>query len=766
MFFSLKNLRALTTTEIPEPWTACRGFKVPEGLLEDKEARTLWSRKPTTEHAFLSGIAGLDPSLRVSRSDRSEGDNPPSALHAVIADYDTPLTARRREELLNEAPCPYMPTWVCDSYSKGRSRLVWEMEEPLRLAGARFTAQLMKLLRRRLALDKWLPGFDEASLKSGIYFGIGSNWRPVATERLPQRVLLGWAAEAAGKTKLFDDAGRPRPDIGMLAELVSGRFPGRWPGEFAHGAQGPRFWDPSADNERAAVVGEYGMICFTGPKAFVTWADIFGTRALDELQGKQYAPILDGFYYDGRRFWKREDDGRFLPQDKDDVRRSWNCAGFNRSRTKGEPSQLDLLEESVCSHNRVEAALPFIYMEPGILHWSGHRYLNIASARVADPAPPFGEESGSFDETGPKYFRWLHAYLSAIFAPAVRHDRGIPPGVPLEIIPRDIFLAWLQRTYRGGYDRRPQTGQALVLAGEKGVGKTFLIQGVLSPLLGGAADASEYIVSGSSFNAHLCDSPLMVVDDTTVNAREDSHRFFTAMIKRVVANSAMTYNVKHGAQAPILWRGRAIIGCNTDPESMRILPDLDSGTQDKINLFEMRRGVRLPGWDEQEEIVRRELPFLARWLLEWNPPEWIGADPDRLGRYGVRGYHHATLLDTALSSGPNSIVLEMLKEQHEGWMRDGLALENMIPGMAPLDGDAKAWVWEGRPMRLFQTLASEFPTVAGKMTADRLARSLGVLSNRGFPITQIGGGLWRVEYGPGLYAATDPDADDAVVARG
>jgi hypothetical protein len=764
MFFSIRNLTSLRVEEIPDPWARWPEFKLPEKL-KTKEERTAWFSSRDTAHAFLSGISGQDPRVRVTVATRGEGDNPPAALHALIADYDSPVAPERRETLMLDPPCPYLPTWICDSYSEGKSRLIWEFEQPVRMPGTAFAKEMFKTLGRKLALRDWLPGFDDASLKPAMYFGIGREWRPVASERVPQSILLGWAAEAALKVKMFDDSGRPRPCIERLSDMVSEKFPGKWPGDFSHGAQGPRFWDPSADNQRAAVVGEYGMICFTGPKAFVTWEEIFGSRAMDQVRGDQYGPILETFFYDGRAYWKRESEGRFLELKPEDARRSWNCAGFSRSRAKGMPSELDFLEEAVSQHNRVEEALPFVYMDHGILTWAGTRYLNIASARVIDPSPPFDADMEGFKEAGEGFFPWLYRYFSSAFSPAIRHPRGVPPDVPLADIPLHIYLAWLKRTFVGGYHRRPQTGQALVLAGKIGVGKTFLIQGVMARLLGGAADASDHIVGGSQFNAHLCCSPLMVVDDNTVSAREDDHRFYSAMLKRVVANAVMTYNRKYGAQSPVLWRGRAVVGCNVDHESLRILPDLDQSTRDKISLFEMRRGVVLPGWDAQEAIVTRELPFFARWLLNWKPPAWTDADPDRRGRYGVRGYHHATLLDVAMSSGPNSMVLEMLKEQHEEWIRDNGELAQTLPGMARKNGAGNEWVWEGRPLRLFQELAAAFPTVAGKMTADRVARALGVLSTRGFPISPLPDGLWRVEYGPGLYASTDPDQDPSEEIR-
>ncbi len=766
---AIPNTRAMATFAMPKPWEQWKDFPLPEGI-KTKAEMEAWRTSATTNHAFISGVEGLNPNARVSdKGARSDDDNPPASMSAYIADYDLPVSDDKVEVCLADGHVPYTPNYCVKSFSKegdsGRfkRRLVWTFERPVRLFGAQHAKAFFKVLAERLQPSKWLGGYDASGHKHTMYFEIGRDWRQTNVVPLPVSILLGWSAEAAMGLRITDGKERPGVSLEAIAQAVADQFPGRWEGTFAPGAQGVRFWDSSADNPRGCIVGDHGMICFTGPKPFVSWEEIFGAKFVDELRGDRWGKFMDSTYYTSEpsKFWRYSDAiGRWRACTVEDLRRTFRVNGIQSKRQKGEThSEMDRLEEAISAANEVVAALPFVHRDSGPIMFEHERYLNTAVYHVMKPAPEIdGAAAYSLADYGKKWFPWLKAFLEAWFEPPRKRPFWAPKDIPLEDIPLAVFLAWTKRVYEGAYFKNPKYRQGLVLAGPPGAGKTFFVRGVLGALLGPVADGTSLMVEGKDFTSVVAEKPICFVDDATPSSNPEFHRRFTALMKRMVASKAMRYNKKYGGEGEMEWAGSVILAINLDPESQRSLPALDQSNLDKTSLFQIKSGFYLPGEDAQREILDKELPFFARFLLNWQPPEWTNAPDAYRGRYGVRAYHHEDLREAASSTGVPSTLLDLLCDMLEEWRGLPDAVGETMPGAKRIGDseDGQAWEWEGRACRLYRSLAAFDPQSVSRVSLQQLTGALTTLSSRGFGIEKLQSGKWKITFDDALLRPFDP----------
>ena len=202
-------------------------------------------------------------------------------------------------------------------------------------------------------------------------------------------------------------------------------------------------------------------------------------------------------------------------------------------------------------------------------------------------------------------------------------------------------------------------GQAIFLAGDTGRGKTFFSNRIVGALVGGHADASQYLMGKTNFNKDLFHKPFWTVDDALPGDNNQDHKAFSTMVKRVTANNMFEFHAKFRDACQVAWSGRVMVTGNLDADSLRILPDLDTSILDKLLLFKAAPRVsHFPEKHQLEAIVRQELPHFAAWLIEYTPPDNVmDADP----RYGVARYHHPFLKQAAGDSNDSSTVRELLQ---------------------------------------------------------------------------------------------------------
>jgi len=696
MLHAIKNLSS-NQAEPCEPWNV----KV------SRPPKDRWADH-NLDHCFHSGFEGLISGICVDKN------NPAVRLHWIVADYDAQIDQHMCDSVLDRCR-DFRPQYICKTISGG-VRLLWRLETPFLLHSNDLTIRLMQHVRKKLGLQMIMVGLDTTAFDNPCqYYEVGTNWKPISSDIIPAAFMMQWAIESAVKFdwKTFG------PDIPLkkLEEEVHRQYPGRWVGPFECGVRGTRFWDPCADNETAAIVRDSGMQCCTGPVAFVPWASIFGGSFVRKYEADRIGGAIENIWFDGRDYWHKMPGGAWESLNKSDTALELKVAkGLRVSKPRNANfSEIDKALQHIHKHQRITCAAPLIHRPKGIVHLNGLRILNTSTAAVLQPAEGGAGSPSTFDpdlcpltsdicpdSTTPilhysHTFPWLHGYFSTLFDPVEQLD---------------YFYAWLRRWYKSALENRMLPGQASFFAGAPNTGKTLLSTLILSRIFGGHTDASSFLSGDDNFNSHLFQSAVWAVDDVVPLTDHKSHMKFSALIKKMAANRTFSVREKFKIDKTIEWNGRVVVTCNTDPESIRILPDVDLSNRDKINLFKVseRDGFVFP--QDVADIVQSELPYFLRWLLDWAPPDHIVGD----SRYGVKTCCEESLFEAARHSSSAYSFLEVLLKFFEGQVSD---------------------VWTGSATDLLTAMNNDQDGLAGitaKYTTRQVGRELSKLASQGYPL--------------------------------
>lgn len=627
-FTHIKNHGSTAAQSGLAPWDFVPANPLPE--FADKDEFRRWSLHSATDHYFFSTYEGLNDGLRVS------DENPPMWMSGIVADYDSPVLDGDWAGLKLRGSADF-PAQRGSETQSGNARLVWLFEAPILVYEKAAHAEFLKRLEKELKLKKLLPGFDEgAFLNTKITYECGVAWRELAAGAvIPTSALVAWLYDA-GKKGNWASKGEIVVPLDRVRAEVEAKWPGAWPGEFAEGARGPRFWDQTANNPTAAVIRANGMQCFTGGQSFVTWREILGHRFVEEFQEDRISQAIGEVYFDGRHYWMRVA-GRWQTHSKEDTILHFKAGcGLRSDKGGGDAaSEAENALYAVQKRNRVDSALPLVHQTPGVVFREGRRVLNISSCEVVQPQAA-GDQALAWGEG----FPFIREYLDGFFTSPVQLER---------------FLAWLKRFYESAYARDLLKGQSLFIAGPVQTGKTLLANVLIGELLGGSMDASTFLLGETNFNSGLYGVPVWTVNDSTPGTDARAHAKFSANVKKVAANQSFEFLAKFRDAATISWLGRPVTTLNDDAESMRILPDADTNILDKVMLFRAAdRKFKFPV--KADALIRAELPALGRWLLEWATPEACLGD----NRYGILSYHEPMLLGEARRAGKSGEFRELL----------------------------------------------------------------------------------------------------------
>jgi hypothetical protein len=182
-----------------------------------------------------------------------------------------------------------------------------------------------------------------------------------------------------------------------------------------------------------------------------------------------------------------------------------------------------------------------------------------------------------------------------------------------------------------------------------------------------------------------------------------------------------------------------VVTCNTDPESIRILPDVDLSNRDKINLFRVADRDTFTFPKDVADIIQAELPFFLRWLLDWSPPDHVLGD----SRYGVQTYCEASLFEAARHSSSAYSFLEVLLKFFEGMAYD---------------------TWTGSATDLLTAMNNDqdgLANIVNKYTPDKVGRELSKLASQNYPLSQRRTGtrrIWTID----IQQLTQGDNDEPI----
>ena len=604
--------------------------------LRDKTAYRSYICNPATKDCLFSGIRGMNKHEMVSR------ENSAVSMIAVVADYDMVMTDEER--MKKTAKLVIKPNFISSSYSGG-THAVWFLQAPLPLMpNAEMVQALLETIVRKLKLKNAYGQLDgKAFYNTSQYYHAGWNWQQISTEPIAESMSLLWLDEALKKSK-FTTTGTQIPLARIWEEMQKRGWDKKWGGDkaFELGARGVRFWDPLADCPTAAIVRENGMICFTGPFPFQSWADIFGSDFIDAFRADTFGKALSECYMVNNTFYVcnnlRAEDGSYKPCLLTYNRQNFESLatekyGLNsKPEQEGEDSPVKQLVAKIATYNTLPAACPFIYRKERIIHIQGEARLNTSFLRVHEPDLSKGQEWGDG-------FPWIASFMERLFP---------------DIIQRDRFMAAWAYAYRNAYKGEPKNGHTIFIAGSVGSGKNFLSECLYGASMGGAVDASEYVLGQTRFNDHLMGSGVWTLNDTVSKGDYRERAIFAKSLKKMAANHFHSCEGKYKSATGIYWSGRIIVTLNTDPDSLQLLPDIELSNRDKLSLF---KTADEPMNDADGAAkARAEMGALCSFLLNWEIPEHCVGD----ARWGVRNYLHPELLAEASDSSPTASFREIL----------------------------------------------------------------------------------------------------------
>lgn len=644
----MKFLRNLSSVEVfdGDPWD----FKgvPPEEVRADKGKRDAWISSPETDWNCWSAYEGIIGNLRL-RGGADGEDNPPLLMHGLVSDHDTPTTLEDVHAAIKTMG-EIKPNWVEFTLS-GHARLLFLFEEPVKFPSRRFAISFLKKIDTLISFDR-LPGLDKPALTTPEKLWTNSgNWTPLSSVLVPAAQLRGYILRIAER---FDwktpDLGKVAVSMDRLADELRKKFPKfrEWPGEFVVGSQGPTFFVDGSTSPKSAIVRDTGMHTFAqhAHKPFFPWAELVGAEFVQKSEDEFLGAAVREIYFDGKAFFLQGPGQKILCNDSSVMRRHLvTMRGVSDKKPKeGGSAAVDKALAFIEHHQRVDGAASCAFFPHGVFEFNNHRILNLHRIEALQPVPePLRTEWGSAGR-----FPFLSEFLDQFFTPVA------PP-----VEQKDFFLAWLQLFYAGCLNRKPRSGHGVILAGPVNVGKTFLNRGVIGGLVGGSSEANAYLTGSDSFNSELFDHALWVVDDGSVTPNATTHRLFTEAVKRIVANREHRVNEKFRKAALVPWQGRIVVTLNDDPVSIGQMPSLDGSVLEKLMLFRAgSRKISFRNQTEMERILKEELPFFARWLLEWTPPAHVLINSDV--RFGVTAYCEPTLHRTSNLSSAVSSFAEIL----------------------------------------------------------------------------------------------------------
>jgi hypothetical protein len=417
-------------------------------------------------------------------------------------------------------------------------------------------------------------------------------------------------------------------------------------------------------------------------------------------------------YYDGKAYFMRSADGIWRYELAGMLHSALKVRGYADSAPKGRATQMDVAKGIIREQRRVDGAGPRLYSPHETWAEGGKRFLNTACTKIMPAAPT----AGAWGEFFPRYAGVLD---NTFTCPSYK----------------DTFLAWFKRFYESAEVGELQLGQALALVGPVQCFKSFIIEQILRPAMGGYADLSS-IVSGESngFNSELYHSPLAVIDDSKAAESEAQLNRYASAIKKLAAHGRHKYHEKFVTPILVEWKGRVIIAANDDAVSIKSVPALDISNEDKLIVLAMQTWEENPGPDALRDVVE-ELPHLLAWLKEWDYPRGL-VDPG--SRYGIR-----------------SVVAPEIRDKMEASARTAELTDTLRLWRKRMPVEERDIVWLGTSVELHQSFNVVFDN--SSLTNQWPVRVLGArmqqLSNKpdsGVSIAQRRYGkekvtLWRIE---------------------
>lgn len=345
-------------------------------------------------------------------------------------------------------------------------------------------------------------------------------------------------------------------------------------------------------------------------------------------------PPLPEIHYDHLRgtFWIQNSRRHWIQANETTVKRLLKQKGY--SAKCFEMETLSHCEAAILAIQRqhdVSYAGPLAGYQTGIREMCGNRILITSAPKLFIPA------NGEFPITNELLIRILG-------------NEQFP-----------YFLGWLKVSIAAIRNQQYRPGQALVIAGERGCGKS-LIQNWITELFGGrSAKPYRYMAGKTDFNGDLFGAEHLIIEDEAASTDIRSRRAFGSALKCFTVNQVQSC---HGKNRPAIslnpiWRISVTV--NDEPENLQILPPMEESLADKITLFRATKNqMPMPTHTEMERdqfwrTLISEIPAFLAFLEKWEIPFELRCD-----RFGILHFHHSELLQSLEMLSPEAKLNELI----------------------------------------------------------------------------------------------------------
>ena len=344
-------------------------------------------------------------------------------------------------------------------------------------------------------------------------------------------------------------------------------------------------------------------------------------------------------YYDSSRkeYLVKNSGGRWLALNETQFKRKLRAEGKSPKVPGGvdgvhiSPVEAELLR--IQDEDDVSFAGVVAGHREGFYEQNGTRFLVTDSPNLIEPS------AGSWPV--------LHAFLN-----------GLLGGDEEQL---SVFKAWVKFAVKAVRSSNRQPGQALVLAGPAGCGKS-LLQGLITEILGGrSAKAALFLTGRTDFNAELFGAEHLILEDEFMSTKISERVKLGAGIKGLTVNELHPCHRKGSTIVNLRPLWRVSVSVNDDPEALLVLPPMDDHVEDKFILLRcIGAEFPMPTTTAEEQrafrgTLTKELPAFLDELERFEVPSHLSSS-----RYGVASYHNPQLAEDLASLSPESQLLELI----------------------------------------------------------------------------------------------------------
>ena len=401
---------------------------------------------------------------------------------------------------------------------------------------------------------------------------------------------------------------------------------------------------PETDSSSSTEpIGSTSPVSYSPPISTSSTPDVSTTgmnAILDALEADAQScdcSVVKKVYYDinRREYLIKNADNIWMRQTEAQCRRILKSFGISGRRPEGcELSPLDLETLRINNEESVVFAGSIAGMREGFYD-VGQKILVTDSPKLITP------KKGDWDT--------LRSTILAI----LKDDK-----YPQEV----YFFSWLKVALEGLYNGQHRFGQALVLAGKAGCGKS-LIQNIITELFGGrSAKPYQFMTGETTFNADLFGAEHLMIEDEAPDTSFKARKKFGTALKQFTVNRTQRLHAKGRDAVSLKPFWRVSISLNDEPDDLNVLPILDESLEDKLILLQVYKR-QFPvstntseQWESFWKTLCDELPAFVYWLLnEFQIPDELKSE-----RFGVKHFHHPRLLSAIGALSPEVQMLDLI----------------------------------------------------------------------------------------------------------